>query len=219
MRIRRIATGILAALCALVAAGRADAIAVNFDGPGGYGISASRAAAAEADGLQIIDVTELANAASFGLTIPAPSVLDFDLVGSPSFGNPNRATSEWNVTNSGQMNLADAWLVFLYPTTYTPSQVGFEIDDEDGWAVINVFIGGTDYYYPARFLGDLEPTDAVAFTMRHLVGQPLSQSGGTYVLPQYSVGAVQGIPVPEPAALALVASGLLLVSALRRSRV
>jgi hypothetical protein len=33
------------------------------------------------------------------------------------------------------------------------------------------------------------------------------------------VGAVQGIPVPEPAALALVASGLLLVSALRRSRV
>ena len=34
--------------------------------------------------------------------------------------------------------------------------------------------------------------------MHHLVGQPLIQQGGELVLPQYSVGALQGIPVPEP---------------------
>ncbi len=219
MGIRSIGTGILAALCALVAAGRADAIGVAFDGPSGFGISAASAAAAAADGLQIIPVEQLATAASFGLTIPAPEVQDAQLVGSPSFANPNRATSTWTVTNSGQMNLQDAWLIFLYPATYTASQVGFEIDDEDGWAVINVFVSGVDYFYPARFMDDLDPSDAVAFTMRHLVGEPLTQSGSTFVLPQYAVGAIQGIPLPEPAALALAVSGLVLVAALRRSRV
>jgi hypothetical protein len=204
----------------VLAAGRSDAFPIVFNGPGGYGISAASAAGAEADGVRIIEVDSISTAASLNLTIPAPDVLSFQLVGSPSVSNPNRATSEWSVTNSGNGGLSDTWLVFLNPVTYTASEVGFEIDGDAGWALISIFVpvgaGGTTYFYPARFLGDLGADDTFDFLMHHLVGQTLTQQGNVRILPQYSVGALVGIPVPEPAQLVLVAIGLAVTATLRR---
>ena len=112
--------------------------------------------------------------------------------------------------------------MFLNPTGtfYTPSLVGFEIDGDDGWVVISVFVpngqGGSYYFYPARFLGDIAPDDTVTFLMHHLVGQALQLQGNELVLPQYSVGALHDIPLPEPSALVLAAFGTALVAVLRR---
>ncbi|MEX2208507.1 MAG: hypothetical protein WEF50_19990 [Myxococcota bacterium] len=215
MRVRSI--GLLAvALGLLLVAERAAAFPIVFDGEGGFGLSAATAAAAEADGVPIVDVDQIHTAAALGLTIPAPDVLSSELVDDPSVSNPNRATSEWSVTNSGQGGLSDAWLVFLYPTDYTPSEVGFEIDGDDGWIVVSVFAGGSYYFYPAHSLGDLAPSDTTDFLMRHLVGEPLHEDGNELVLPQYAVGAVEGIPLPEPHVLALAALGLGLAAILRR---
>ena len=113
MGIHGVRIGVLAALCALLAAGRADAIAVVFDGPDGFGISATRAAAAEADGLQIIDVDQLFTANELGLSVPTRVVQDFSISSNPTPANPTSVNSLWTVTTSGHGNLVDAWLVFL----------------------------------------------------------------------------------------------------------
>lgn len=223
MKVRAAWIAVCAALALVAAAGPAEALPIAFNGPGGFGISAASAASAQAAGVPIISVGSISTAAALNLTIPAPDVLSFNLANNPSVSNPNRATSEWSVTNSGPGGLSDAWLVFLNPVTYTPSQVGFEIDGAAGWVVITVFVpdgqGGTDYFYPARFLGDLGASDTVDFLMRHLVGQTLHSQGGELVLPQYSVGALQGIPVPEPSALVLAATAFALAASLRRRSV
>jgi hypothetical protein len=205
-----------AALGLLLFADRAGAYPIVFNGAGGFGISAASAASAEASGVEIVDVDRLYTAASLGLTIPAPNVLSSAIVGSPSASNPNRATSEWSVTKAGQGALSDAWLVYLTSTDYPDSSVGFEIDGDDGWVVISVYAGGAYYFYPARFLGDLAPADTVEFQMNHLVSVPLHEVGNQLVLPQYSVGALQGLPLPEPQLVALAAFGLGLTAILRR---
>ena len=218
----RVGTGwiwTLAVAAALLAAGPAQAFNIVFDGPGGFGISASSAASAEADGVPLLVVDQISTAASLGLTIPDPDVLFFDLVGSPSVANPHTATSMWTVNKGGAGALSDGWLVFLGPTHtegYDPSLIGFEIDGDDGWALVSVLFGGTNYYYPAQFLGDIANGGATDFQMHHRVGQPLFQQGGVFVLPQYSVGALQGILVPEPTALALLAVGVALAAGTKR---
>jgi hypothetical protein len=225
MILRRVWIGACAALCLALAAGSADAYPIVFNGAGGYGISAASAEGAEADGVQIVEVEayEIESAAALGLTIPAPDVLSAALVGNPSVSNPNRVTSEWSVTNAGPGALSDAWLVFLTSTDYPDSQVGFEIDGDDGWIVISVFVpsgeeDGDYYFYPARYLGDLGTSDLTDFQMRHLIGVPLVDNGTELVLPQYGVGALSGIPLPEPHALALVALGLGVAVFVRRAR-
>ena len=206
------------AAAAALAAGPAHAFDIVFDGPGGYGISADTAANAEAAGVPIIEVASISQAAALDLTIPAPEVLSFVLTPTPSVANPNTATSRWSVTNSGEGGLSGTWLVFLNPKpeNYTATNVGFEMDGDDGWAVIDVFVpmgkGGTDYFYPAIFLGDIGSEDTVTFLMHHLVGQALHPENGKLVLPQYSVGALQGVPAPEPAVLVLLAAGIALAA-------
>lgn len=223
MQLRSVWMGAVAALGLMLSAGRAGAFPIVVNGSAGFGISAASAESAEANGVPIVVVEagEIQTAAAFGLTIPAPDVLSSALVGSPSVSNPNRATSEWSVTNAGQGGLSDAWLVFLTSTDYPDPEVGFEIDGDDGWIVISVFVpsgeeGGSYYFYPARSLGDLAPSDTVDFLMNHLVGVPLHANGNVLELPQYSVGAIGGIPLPEPHAFALAALGLGLAAILRR---
>jgi hypothetical protein len=210
------------AAAAVLAAGPARAFDIVFDGPGGYGISADTAAQAEAAGVPIIEVASVSQAAALDLTIPAPEVLSFVLTPTPSVANPNTATSRWSVTNGGGGGLSGTWLVFLNPKpeNYMATKVGFEIDGEDGWKVIDVFVpmgkGGTDYFYPAIFLGDIGSQDTVTFLMHHRVGQALHSQNGVLVLPQYSVGALQGVPVPEPALLALLGAGVALAASSKR---
>jgi PEP-CTERM motif len=223
MTVRTRCTWMFLAAVAVLAAGRADAFDIVFDGPGGYGISPATAANAEAAGLSIIEVASISQAAALDLTIPAPEVLSFVLQQSPSVGNPNTATSRWTVTNSGAGDLSGTWLVFLNPKpeNYTATKVGFDIDADAGWAVIDVFVpmgkSGIDYFYPAVYLGNIGAEDSTTFLMHHLVGQALHQAGNnTLELPQYSVGALQGLPVPEPAALLLLAVGVALAAGSKR---
>ena len=220
MRTRWIWT--LAAAAAVLVAGRADAFDILFNGPSGYGVNAATAANAEDAGIPIIEVASLSTAASLDLQIPAPDVLSFQLASHPSVATPNTATSQWSVTNGGEDDLANTWLVFLNPVTYTPSQVGFELTAADGWVLFDVFVpmgtGGTDYFYPAIYLGGIGSGDAVDFLMHHLVGQALHHESGKLVLPQYSVAALQGLPAPEPSSLVVVALGLALAAgAVRRN--
>jgi hypothetical protein len=70
------------------------------------------------------------------------------------------------------------------------------------------------------FLGDLDGEETVTFLMNHVVGVALTQSGPTtYVLPQYQVGVLQGVPLPEPATIGLLLAGLAFTAALRRGKV
>jgi hypothetical protein len=137
---------------------------------------------------------------------------------SPSASNPSRVDSAWTVTTAGHGNLVDAWMVFYHTSAnYSSALVGFEADDEEGWAVFSVFAAGSEYFYPAVFLNDFDPSNAVVFTMHHLVGQTLLTNGsGQLELPQYTIGSIQGIPLPEPSALALGAAGIALLALLRR---
>jgi hypothetical protein len=215
MRTRWICT--LAAAAAVLFAGRADAFNIVFNGPSGFGVDAATAASAEAAGVPILDVAALSTAASLGLQIPAPEVLSFHIETPPTLANPNTATSQWNVTNGGAGNLPGTWLVFLTPQTYTPSLVGFEISGSDQWALFDVVSSGTDYFYPAKFLGNLDTDETASFLMHHRVAEPLDQNGqGQFVLPKYQVAALQGLPIPEPSLLVLVAAGCALAASLNR---
>jgi len=212
---RTLWTWTLAGLLAVLAAGPAQALTIYFDGANGFGISATTAAGALAAGVPIIEVEGISRAVDLGLTIPEPDVMSHTLATNPSRTNPNRATSEWDVTNGGSGH-PDSWLVFLYPTDYMATRVGFDIDAADGWAVIQVFdaVTDADYYYPAKFLGDMSPSETVSFLMKHRVATRLNHVGGELALPQYAVGGLQN--VPEPAVLLLVGAGCVLAAALRR---
>lgn len=199
-------------------AGDASAFPVVFDGPAGYGVSAATASSVSGAGFGVIDDVLVYNADHFGLVIPAPDVLSSHIQSNPSVSNPTTAQSRWSVTNGGEGNLDDAWLVFFTPLTYTDDKVGIDLQPGT-WALVQVFAGEDAYFYPAVFLGDVAADATVTFLMNHIVGEQLTQVGSTLVLPQYSVGMFTGVPVPEPSTFVLLAAGLALAGALRRGKV
>jgi len=187
----------------------ARAFPIVFDGPGGFGVSSSTADSVEAAGFLLIQNVPVAPASTAGLTVPAPDVLSSHLVTSPSVANPNTAESRWSVTDGGGAALQNAWLVFFNPTTYTPTKVGIDLQSGGHWRLVEVSAGAAgNYFYPAVFLGSLDPDETATFLMHHVVGQPLTQQGSNLILPQYSVGVLTGVPLPEPSTIALVAAGV-----------
>jgi hypothetical protein len=94
--------------------------------------------------------------------------------------------------------------------------VGIDLQPGGEWALIEVPVGKDTYFYPAVFLGDIGSENAASFLMHHVVGQALTQVGNTLVLPQYQVGIVTGIPLPEPSVGLLLAAGLGAAALLRR---
>jgi len=213
-----IARWAMAIAAALLLAGPAGAFPVVFDGAGGYGVSAATASSVSAAGFPIIQDATVYSASLFGLVIPAPDVLSSTIVASPTVAHPNTAQSRWSVTNTGKTSLDGAWLVFLTPVTYDPAKVGIDLR-AGNWALVDVPVGESgDYFYPAVFLGNLDTDETVTFLMNHVVGQALTQQGSTLVLPKYSVGVLQGVPVPEPSTFVLLAAGAALVGVLRRGK-
>jgi hypothetical protein len=208
----------IAAALALSAAAPARAFPVFFNGDGGFGVSATSANAAQSVGFRVIG-GPLYPADSYDLSIPAPEVLSFHIRTSPSLSHPTTAESRWTVTNGGETALDDAWLVFFTPVTYTDSKVGIDLQMGGQWALVEASAGEVDYFYPAVFLGDLDSSDSVSFFMHHVIAQSLTKQGSTYILPKYSVGLLQGVPLPEGSVLVSLAAGLALVAALRRGKV
>jgi len=194
----------------------ARAFPVLFGGPSGFGVSASTASAAQAAGFDLITEATIAPADSVPLLIPAPDVQSSHVPSSPSPANPVTATSNWSVTNGGDGELDDAWLVFLKPLTYTPSTTGIDLQAGGHWRLVEVPFGQDTYFYPAVFLGDMAPDGLSTFLMHHVVGEALTQVGNTLVLPQYQVGVLTGVPLPEPALALLFAAGMGVTAVLRR---
>jgi hypothetical protein len=203
----------------LLLASPAAAFPVVFNGTGGFGVSAATATSVSAAGFPIIEGASIYPANNFDLVIPAPDVLSHDIQTHPSVSNPTTAQSRWSVTNGGDGALDDAWLVFLTPLTYTPSKVGIDLQPGGSWALVQVDVGKTQYFYPAVFLGNVDAEATVTFLMNHVIGQTLTQSGSTFVLPQYQVGLLQGVPLPEASTIMLLATSLGLAAALRRRKV
>jgi hypothetical protein len=217
MRMRKLWLGALAVLA--LAAGRASALEIYFNGPGNYGVSSSTALAAHAAGFSIIETGSIAQASSFGIVIPEPDVLTTSLQTHPTASHPNRATSDWSVTNGGSQDLADAWLVFLRPLTYS-RKAGIDLQAGD-WALVHVQVAKKkgklqDYYYPAVHLGPMESDETTDFIMHHLVAANLRKRGNTLFLPKYSVALLPFAKAPEPGTLALLGVGLVFAAALRR---
>ncbi|MFI5316955.1 MAG: hypothetical protein ACHQ6T_14740 [Myxococcota bacterium] len=213
---------VLATAAALLLAGPARAFPILFDRTGansGYGVSAATASAVEAAGFRVIEGASVYPASSLDLQIPAPDVLHATVQAHPSVANPTTAQSRWSVTDGGKAPLDDAWLVFLRPVTYTPSKVGIDLQPGGRWALVEVSVGdGDPYFYPAVFLGDANSGAVVQFLMNHVVGEKLTQQGSKLFLPQYSVGVLEGVPLPEPAALVILAAAFALVGAVRRGK-
>ena len=195
----------------------ARAFPVLFGGPSGFGVSGSTASAAEAAGFDLITDATIVPADTVPLVIPAPDVLSSHIPSSPSVSNPVTATSQWSVTNGGDGALTDAWLVFLKPLTYTPSTTGIDLQAGGQWRLVEMPVGKDTYFYPAVFLGDVAADGTSTFLMHHVVGEALTQVGNTLVLPQYQVGVLTGVPLPEPAFALLVAAGLGLAALARRA--
>jgi hypothetical protein len=218
----------LAALTALAAAllhaGPALAIAVYFDGPSGYGISQARADAAAAAGIGQVSPTIFATGSALGISIPDPVVLSYDLEASPTLSNPSTAHSRWTVNHTGP-TLPGLWMVFLGPADYTPpggtlvdydsAKVGLDISGPD-WALVPVNTNGTQYYYPARRLGNLGATAEV--DIYHLLASGIVQQGNTLRLPRHRLSFLANI-VPEPALLALAGAAMSILFLRRRSLV
>lgn len=208
-----------AAALLLLAASPAAAFPVVFDGPGGYGVSAATASSVDAAGFPILEDASVYPMNDFDLAIPAPDVLSHHIQAHPSVSNPTTAQSRWSVTNGGEGDLHNAWLVFFTPLTYTDNKVGIDLQSGGHWALVDVPVGEDDYFYPAVYLGDVDSGGLVTFLMNHIVGETLTQQGSTLVLPKYSVGVLQGVPVPEGSTLVFLAAGLALAGALRRGKV
>jgi len=146
-------------------------------------------------------------------------VLSSHLVSNPSVSNPNTAQSLWSVTDGGGSSLSNAWLVFFGPTTYTPTLVGIDLPSGGRWRLVEVSAGESgNYFYPAVFLGSLDPGDTATFLMNHIVGTALTRQGSNLILPQYSVGVLTGVPLPEPGSLVLLTAGITLAALLRNRK-
>jgi hypothetical protein len=207
----------LAIAAAMFLASPAGAFPVVFNGAGGYGVSAATASSVSSAGYPILEDVTVYSASLFDLVIPAPDVLSTAIGLHATASHPNTAQSRWSVTNNGEGSLDNAWLVFFRPLTYPPANVGIDLQ-LGNWALVDVPVGKSDYFYPAVFLGDLDSEDTVTFLMNHIVGQALTQQGSTLVLPKYSVGVLYGVPVPEPSTLVLLTIGLALAGTLRRGK-
>jgi len=208
----------IAAALALSAARPAAAFPVFFNGVGGNGVSATTASLAAGAGFDQF-TAPVQPAAAFGIVIPDPEVLSFHISSTPSVTHPTTAQSRWTVTNGGQADLDDAWLVFFTPVTYTKNKVGIDLQPGGEWALVKLNAAGVDYFYPAVFLGDIGASDSTTFLMNHVVGETLAQQGSTFILPKYSVGMLTGVPLPEGSELVLLAAALAVVGALRRGKV
>jgi len=208
---------LVAVLAGILLAAPARALPVMFDGPDGYGISATSAQAAFDAGFARLTPLEINTGSTFGITIPDPVVFSAVVSPTPST-TPTTVSSTWTVNNGGRA-VIDPWLVFLRPQTYSGPLVGIDLRPGGQWALVQMTVGSgasaTQYFYPAVRLGHLTPGGSAQFTMNHLIATTLTRSGSSLLLPRYGVG-ILGV-VPEPMALSLLAATLAGLLLRRRS--
>jgi hypothetical protein len=202
------------AIAAWIVAGTASAGPLFFDGPDGFGVGAEAARAAE-EGMDLSALTARGLERARGIVdVTRQDVLDYELTDPPSRDAPITATSHWTVENASGSRLDDLWLVIFAATTYTPMNVGLELDDDDGWALLATESDGATYYYPAIHLGQVAAGESVAFDMRHRVAEPLQVTDDQLLLPRFGIGVDRTLApaaIPEPSSLLLCTSSLALL--------
>ena len=205
-----VAPVVVTVVVGLLLATSAAALPLSFDGPMGFGVSATAADAARATGVVGLEAEQIQQPVDFGFAIPDPLVLDASLVDFPSRSNPIRARSRWSVTN-GPEALSESWLVFLHPTNYDPLLAA--IDVPPSWGIVHIADESSgeriDFFYPAVPLGDVSPDSTVEFLMRHVVFTELIREGDELILPRYGVGLVLSpATISEPSAALVVSAAL-----------
>jgi hypothetical protein len=136
---------------------------------------------------------------------PAKSVNPQTPAGTPTPALPFVADSNWSVQNTGAATLADVWLLFVgVDFTHGYPKVDAALD-QYLYTIVRVPGAGGDAYYGALALGTLAPGQTKNLQVRYIVAGDLQASGGSLIMPPFSVA---GLVVPEPAGLSLLALGL-----------
>ena len=232
---RRVRMGLvqLVLLASWVTTSDAASIEVFFNGPSNFGISQSDAMTArDSAGVPWLTPSVLSSAGGY-YTVASSGVLSFAPI--PPVGTNNTALESWTVQNtSGGTLEGSSYLLFTHtvpfekngvPIAFDPDHVGITIDDVN-WVIVPVLestgcaVECIEFYYPAVMLQGIEAAGGVssAFDLNYVVTEPLPQApadSGIYQLPQFAV-ARGFTPIPEPAAGALLAAGLVVLALGRR---
>lgn len=139
----------------------------------------------------------------------------------PSFENPFVVDMEFDIENTSGRVLTDAVLSFTRACpSPTPECVGFDADavgfEESVEALLYMSLGDP-LLLPSLFLEELLPQERVVRTVRMYFADdmPTTSSGGFVIPPVGVAGFSAFTQVPEPAAIFLLALGLIALGPLR----
>ncbi len=164
------------------------------------------------------------------ITITTPATVSGTDSPGGGFANPSTGSSMWSITANDRA-YTDLWLVIVGHAVatdphgpsgdgfYASANVGLEIDDADP-NLRFVSPASMNVTYLAVYLGNLAQGATTVVPIEYRVAQGLLEpSASVFLFPQYQVGYLEGLAVPEPGTMMLgILAGLGLAVGARRNR-